>query len=87
MRWLKWKSTELISYCVLSLASVSALILLFMEFINALILLIRISFHSSNNTFLNWARVEGTFRRRILLCPTDARSRTNLDCMVAGRVG
>ena len=48
-------------------ASVTALILLCMEFIRTFILLMGILSHSSNKAALNWSRVAGAFRRPFTL--------------------
>ena len=64
---LKWnRLTRQYLVCPLR-TSVTALILLCMEFIRAFILLMGILSHSSNKAALNWSRVAGAFWRPLTL--------------------
>ena len=65
-QYVKVKLTRQYLVCP-SHASVTALILLCMEFIRVFILLMGILSHSSNKAALNWSRVAGAFRRPLTL--------------------
>ena len=64
---LKWNRLPRQYYICPPRASVTALILICMEFIRAFILLMGILSYSSNKGALNWSRVAGAFRRPLTL--------------------
>ena len=78
-----------------SLAALAALILLYMEFINALIRFAGILINLINSSSIacishlgeSVGGYPGVSVPSCAVCHTDAQSGTNLDCMVAGRVG
>ena len=79
---LKWNRLTHQYLVCRSRASVTALILLCMEFIRAFILLMGILSHSSNKAALNWSRVAGTFR-----CPLTLLSISSHRCSIGDKSG